>query len=343
MLILLYVVLAIYLLTFSVTFFLYRHSRQGQRIAGVRPLMIAAAILLLGLAIAKATFSFIGAAYLFFALLVAAPLFAFGLGRLLATALTWLRRFRVVFALVVFLAASAPIASVAFLEYIRFQHHQALQAKLLAFQLGNLKVTFDNRKIVLPVNPRLALFPTCFDRHSSLKEGCRFSGHGEAATEPDSSSPDQPSHKLQYVHIKPLSRFSKCEATNNHDCLETSNPRLWCERRSDSLAKAWCELMPDYQLKFEYRESGHENIWGWQGVDKSALARQIKNEDREKLSLQCNEKAKSYCKFLYKLTDSVLVSAYFQRIDRNNSPRLAEDAISRAHRIWNLMTDPESN
>lgn len=183
MLILLYVVLAIYLLTFSVTFFLHRHSRQGQRIAGVRPLMIAAAILLLGLAIAKATFSFIGAAYLFFALLVAAPLFAFGLGRLLATALTWLRRFRVVFALVVFLAASAPIASVAFLEYIRFQHHQALQAKLLAFQLGNLKVTFDNRKIVLPVNPRLALFPTCFDRHSSLKEGCRFSGHGEAATD----------------------------------------------------------------------------------------------------------------------------------------------------------------
>lgn len=73
MLILIYVVLAIYLLTFSVTLFLHRHSRQGQRIAGVRPLMIAAAILLLGLAIAKAAFSFIGAAYLFIALLLAAP------------------------------------------------------------------------------------------------------------------------------------------------------------------------------------------------------------------------------------------------------------------------------
>ncbi|MHA7776949.1 hypothetical protein [Roseibium sp. M-1] len=340
MLIPLYIILAIYLLTLSVTLYRSRHLKEGQKIAGLRPLLIAAVILLLGSVIANAAYNFIGAAYLFIALMVAAPLFAFGLGRVLATALTWMRRFRAVFALAVILAGCSPIALLAFLELTWFQHQQALQTKLLAFQMKNLEATFDSQRIRLPIHPRLSIRHTCFDEQVGYEKNCHTFFNADDAPELGSTSLHRAPPRLLSLEVRQLSRFLRCNQPMKSDCLKTSDPRLWCERRSDSFAKAWCEIMPEYHMVFEYRETRPENIRGWQGADQDVLAGQINIKDREKVSLQCDEKAKSYCKFHYKLTDNVLVSAYFQQIDRNSAPRRAEDAVKRAHRIWKLMTDP---
>ncbi|QFT30610.1 hypothetical protein FIV00_09000 [Labrenzia sp. THAF82] len=339
----LYVIVAIYLLTFTITLFRNRHTVKGQKISGVRSLLISTVFLFLGTMAASDAHSFIGSAYLFLAILFAAPLFAFGFGRLLATALTWLGQHRVLFSTVFLFAFLSPIVLLTFLEFTRLQTQQQIQERLLLFQDKTLIATFNNKKIILPAHPRFSIFHTCIHERSGLERNCTTRFNQKSALKLRSSALLEPPMRLQQLEIRPRRHSADCEKLTSAECSETSNPRGWCERRTDDLSKAWCDVIPDGQMKFEYRENWPSDLWITSGVDEIAFKKQVDLQDHETASLQCTEKAKSYCKFYFKLANNILVSAYFQQTDKSNAPKLAANALNNARRMWELMIDPESS
>jgi hypothetical protein len=332
----LYIVVGIYLLTFCATLYRQHKPDYKPRVFWYTPVFCIAFALFLLLVLVANVASFMAAVVILVVLLIFVPLFAFGIGWLFATLLSGLKRFRIVFAVGVLGCFLLPIAAVAYLEYTIFQHEKHIRDQFVAFQNTTLQVRLGGQKVSIPAYPRITISYEC-----SPGKYCHASFSRMSASNVNSLQTLRTAATLQLIEIRSSSRFGGCNTPSKHNCEETSDFNQWCTRRADLLAKAWCEALPDVEVRIEYREDWREKPWFARGMAVVDISEGIESEDHLKYELMCGPKSSTRCKSVYKITPNLRITTSYPWLPREDVPALAWETHAKTKRIWNLMTRVE--
>lgn len=280
------------------------------------------------------------AGVLFLVLLLAVPLFAFGLGSLTAALLGLVRNCKTLFYPALVLFISLPIGWASWVHFDLWQLNLERQKRVLAFQDAMVEASFGGRKVSLPAHPKIQIRYACVLREGRRQSECSAFFGNKSVLEIESRIPPSSGLEILQIRLRKPSRIDTCRKDAVKACAPETDPDGWCLRQQDLRAKALCKAMPAHDLTFETSQDGLIDYHKRRGMVTVEMTGHIPSQDEDLLDLVCKDDAgAATCRSSYKVTNDLFATISFHRIPHAQVHSVVAETLQKTKRIWQLITD----